>query len=114
MHQFFEEITVLGLHNIPVKGPVIFCGNHNNQFVDGCILYATTSRDARFMVAAKVSFFIYQNFLSYFLICKLMSILTDFISYRAWKDLFLEICSELVAPFQLSVPKITLLQELER
>lgn len=55
VHQFFEEITILGLHNIPLKGPVIFCGNHNNQFVDGCILYVTTNRDVRFMVASKVS-----------------------------------------------------------
>jgi glycerol-3-phosphate O-acyltransferase/dihydroxyacetone phosphate acyltransferase len=57
MKQFFRDISVLGLHNIPKKGPVIFCGNHNNQFVDGVILFFTASRDVRFMVAAKVSFF---------------------------------------------------------
>lgn len=45
MHQFFESITVLGLHNIPKKGPVIFCGNHNNQFVDGSIAFFTSNRD---------------------------------------------------------------------
>lgn len=28
MNQFFRDITILGLHNIPKKGPVIFCGNH--------------------------------------------------------------------------------------
>ena len=55
MHQFFESITVLGLHNIPKKGPVIFCGNHNNQFVDGSIAFFTSNRDVQFMVAAKVS-----------------------------------------------------------
>ena len=55
MKQFFKDITVLGLDNIPNKGPVIFCGNHNNQFVDGTILFTTASRDVRFMVAAKVS-----------------------------------------------------------
>ena len=55
MKQFFRDITVLGLDNIPNKGPVIFCGNHNNQFVDGVILFTTSSRDVRFMVAAKVS-----------------------------------------------------------
>jgi glycerol-3-phosphate O-acyltransferase/dihydroxyacetone phosphate acyltransferase len=38
MHQFFRDITVLGIPNIPKKGPVIFCGNHGNQFMDGCIL----------------------------------------------------------------------------
>ena len=55
MQQFFKDITVLGLHHIPKRGPVIFCGNHNNQFVDGCIVFFTASRDVRFMVAAKVS-----------------------------------------------------------
>jgi hypothetical protein len=55
MKQFFRDISVLGLHNIPKRGPVIFCGNHNNQFVDGVILLTTASRDVRFMVAAKVS-----------------------------------------------------------
>jgi len=53
MNTFFSEVVVLGKHNIPKRGPVIFCGNHNNQFVDGCILYSTIKRDVRFMVAAK-------------------------------------------------------------
>ena len=55
MSQFFSEITVLGTHNIPKRGPVIFCGNHCNQFLDGSILFFTATRDVRFMVAAKVS-----------------------------------------------------------
>jgi glycerol-3-phosphate O-acyltransferase / dihydroxyacetone phosphate acyltransferase len=53
MHAFFRDITVLGTHNIPKKGPVIFCGNHQNQFCDGCILFSHSERDVRFMVAAK-------------------------------------------------------------
>lgn len=53
LHQFFRDITVVGKHNVPKKGPVIFCGNHSNQFVDGAILFFTSPRDARFMVAAK-------------------------------------------------------------
>jgi glycerol-3-phosphate O-acyltransferase / dihydroxyacetone phosphate acyltransferase len=32
---FFRSIEVVGTENIPVKGPVIFTGNHSNQFVDG-------------------------------------------------------------------------------
>lgn len=28
MHTFFRDITVLGKHNIPKRGPVILCGNH--------------------------------------------------------------------------------------
>ena len=56
MHNFFSEIQVLGYENIPATGPVIFCGNHSNQFCDGCILLACAkNRDVRFMVAAKVS-----------------------------------------------------------
>jgi hypothetical protein len=55
VHQIFRDITVLGTHNIPKTGPIIFCGNHQNQFIDGCILYAKAQRDVRFMVAAKVS-----------------------------------------------------------
>jgi hypothetical protein len=53
MHSFFRDVQVLGKHNIPKRGPVIFCGNHQNQFVDGCVLYSVAQRDVRFMVAAK-------------------------------------------------------------
>ena len=72
MNQFFRDITVLGLHNIPKRGPVIFCGNHQNQFVDGSILFSTSNRDARFLVAAKVS--IFENFYIF--------------GFRAWEDLY--------------------------
>lgn len=27
---FFKDIFVVGEHNIPMEGPVIFCGNHQN------------------------------------------------------------------------------------
>jgi glycerol-3-phosphate O-acyltransferase/dihydroxyacetone phosphate acyltransferase len=40
VHQFFREVMVLGIPNIPKTGPVIFCGNHGNQMMDGCILFA--------------------------------------------------------------------------
>lgn len=53
MHQFFRDISVIGGKNVPKKGPVIFCGNHSNQFVDGSILFATAPRDVRFLVAGK-------------------------------------------------------------
>ena len=55
MHLFFKDITVLGKNNVPTTGPVIFCGNHANQFNDGNILLATAPRNVRFMVAASVS-----------------------------------------------------------
>ena len=38
MRNFFNELQCLGGNNVPKTGPVIFCGNHCNQFVDGCIL----------------------------------------------------------------------------
>ena len=62
MNLFFRDITVLGTHNVPQKGPVIFCGNHANQFNDGNILLGTAPRNVRFMVAAKVS----KNIFSFF------------------------------------------------
>lgn len=72
MNQFFRDITILGLHNIPKRGPLIFCGNHQNQFVDGSILFSTSNRDARFLVAAKVSIFVYFYIFE----------------FRAWEDLY--------------------------
>lgn len=30
---FFREIEVVGKENVPAEGPVIFVGNHPNQFV---------------------------------------------------------------------------------
>lgn len=70
MHQFFRDITVLGAHNIPESGPVIFCGNHQNQFMDGCILFFKAQRDVRFMVAAKVCIFINSCVYSFQIILK--------------------------------------------
>lgn len=54
-HQFFKDISVIGQHNIPKRGPVIFCGNHFNQFCDGAIIFFTAGRDTRAIVAEKVS-----------------------------------------------------------
>ena len=50
-HIYFREISVLGTENIPETGPVIFCGNHSNQFMDGFILLSKAGRDVRFMAA---------------------------------------------------------------
>lgn len=55
MQQFFKEIIIIGKENVPKRGPVIFCGNHTNQFVDGSLVFFAAPRDTRFMVAAKVS-----------------------------------------------------------
>mgnify|MGYP005992234445 CR=1 FL=1 len=46
-------MEVLGKQNIPVNGPVIFTGNHMNQFVDGAVIVATNPRRVGFLVAEK-------------------------------------------------------------
>jgi hypothetical protein len=42
MRLFFRDVTVIGQENIPKDGPVLIYGNHNNQFVDGTVLYLLT------------------------------------------------------------------------
>lgn len=51
---FFREIEIIGRDNIPATGPVIFVGNHNNQFVDALLLdQSVGSRIVRFLIAEK-------------------------------------------------------------
>lgn len=50
---FYSSVEVLGKQNIPKHGPMIFTGNHMNQFVDGAIVFANTPNRVRFMVAMK-------------------------------------------------------------
>lgn len=50
---FFRTIEVLGKQNIPEHGPIIFCGNHNNQFVDGAVMVVTNPHRVGFLVAEK-------------------------------------------------------------
>ena len=52
-YSFFKEIKVIGLQNIPKDKPVILCGTHNNQFVDGMMLIITAKRPINFLVAEK-------------------------------------------------------------
>ena len=49
---FFSSIEVLGRENIPQHGPVIFSGNHMNQFVDGGVALITCPHKLNFLVAA--------------------------------------------------------------
>eukprot|EP00347_Sterkiella_histriomuscorum_P005857 403355010 len=53
MNVFFRDIGIIGEYNIPQDGPIIFCGNHNNQFVDACIILSFCGRDISFLTAAK-------------------------------------------------------------
>eukprot|EP01059_Diplonema_ambulator_P001716 TRINITY_DN11448_c0_g2_i1.p1 TRINITY_DN11448_c0_g2~~TRINITY_DN11448_c0_g2_i1.p1 ORF type:complete len:628 (+),score=133.13 TRINITY_DN11448_c0_g2_i1:997-2880(+) len=50
---FYREVDIIGLENVPQEGPVIFCGNHQNQFVDALMLYSTAPRRVSFIMAAK-------------------------------------------------------------
>lgn len=50
---FFSSMEVLGRENIPQHGPVIFTGNHMNQFVDGAVVIVTNPRRVGFLVAEK-------------------------------------------------------------
>lgn len=50
---FFREVSVVGLENVPKAGPVIFYGNHQNQFMDGMMIRAHCGRSVRFIVAEK-------------------------------------------------------------
>jgi glycerol-3-phosphate O-acyltransferase/dihydroxyacetone phosphate acyltransferase len=50
---FFSSMEVLGRENIPDHGPIIFSGNHMNQFVDGGVMMITSPHSVGFLVAAK-------------------------------------------------------------
>jgi 1-acyl-sn-glycerol-3-phosphate acyltransferase len=50
---YLSSVDVVGRENIPTHGPVIFVGNHNNQFVDALVLVATCPHAVRFLVAKK-------------------------------------------------------------
>ncbi|EZG70493.1 putative glycerol-3-phosphate acyltransferase [Gregarina niphandrodes] len=48
---FFGDVRAVGLERIPVEGPVIFVGNHNNKFVDASVVMACVPRSLRFLIA---------------------------------------------------------------
>jgi glycerol-3-phosphate O-acyltransferase/dihydroxyacetone phosphate acyltransferase len=50
---FFSQVEIIGMDNIPRNGPVIFVGNHANQFVDGIMLMMTAQHKVSFLVAEK-------------------------------------------------------------
>ncbi|KAF0689104.1 Aste57867_19376 [Aphanomyces stellatus] len=50
---FFKSIEIVGKDNIPLEGPVIFTGNHTNQFVDGIVVMMNSFRKVGFLTAAK-------------------------------------------------------------
>ena len=50
---FFKSVDVIGLQNIPTEGPVIFVGNHSNQFADAIMLIMNARRKVGFLIAQK-------------------------------------------------------------
>lgn len=50
---FFSSIEVLGKQNIPLHGPIIFSGNHMNQFVDAALILITCPYRVGFLIAEK-------------------------------------------------------------
>ena len=48
---FFRSVEVVGRDNIPRFGPVIFVGNHANQFVDGIMMLCTCEHKISYLMA---------------------------------------------------------------
>lgn len=46
-------MEVVGRQNIPSHGPIIFTGNHMNQFVDAAVILVTNPHKVGFLVAEK-------------------------------------------------------------
>ncbi len=50
---FFREVSIVGKQNIPQYGPVIFTGNHANQFIDSVVMLSTCQRTISYLMASK-------------------------------------------------------------
>ncbi len=50
---FFREVQTIGKQNIPQYGPVIFVGNHANQFIDSVVMLSTCQRTISYLMAEK-------------------------------------------------------------
>ena len=49
---YFRNIHVAGVENMPMEGPTILCCNHFNQFMDGMLIIAQCPRPLSFCFAA--------------------------------------------------------------
>lgn len=47
------KITIINEERLPLFGPVILVGNHNNQFIDAATLIYAVPRQISFLIAAK-------------------------------------------------------------
>eukprot|EP00923_Selenidium_pygospionis_P013731 GHVN01023701.1.p1 GENE.GHVN01023701.1~~GHVN01023701.1.p1 ORF type:complete len:626 (+),score=73.16 GHVN01023701.1:45-1922(+) len=48
---YFKEVSIVNGEKVPLYGPVIFVGNHTNQFVDAAMLIRNIPRTIRFLIA---------------------------------------------------------------
>ena len=48
---YFRKIHIVGHENIPSKGPVIFCCNHANQFIDAFLMGKVVDQELSFTMA---------------------------------------------------------------
>ena len=49
---YFRNIHVAGVENMPMEGPTILCCNHGNQFMDGMLIISQCPRPLSFCFAA--------------------------------------------------------------
>ena len=49
---YFRNIYVAGVENMPMEGPTILCCNHGNQFMDGMLIISQCPRPLSFCFAA--------------------------------------------------------------
>lgn len=50
---FFKKVDVIGTSNVPTEGPIIFTGNHANQFVDALQIITTCGHKVGWLIAKK-------------------------------------------------------------
>eukprot|EP00924_Labyrinthula_sp_SR-Ha-C_P003172 augustus_masked-scaffold_15-processed-gene-1.43-mRNA-1 protein AED:0.21 eAED:0.22 QI:0/-1/0/1/-1/1/1/0/661 len=53
VNSFFYSVEVLNAENAPLEGPVLFVGNHNNQFIDAAMMLYVVPRKVSFIIAEK-------------------------------------------------------------
>lgn len=53
VRSLFRDVNIINPENVPLYGPVIFVGNHNNQFIDACVLITNIPRQVKFIIAEK-------------------------------------------------------------
>lgn len=53
LRSFFMNTTIINEERLPLFGPVILVGNHNNQFIDAATLIYAVPRQISFLVAQK-------------------------------------------------------------